>query len=148
MTKILIVEDEKPIANLIDWNLSASGYSCTRAYDGLTAADLIAEHSYDLVLLDIMLPGIDGYELLGQIKPTGTPVIFITAKGSVQDRVQGLRAGERAMLARHIDSEPVGKVLHSLDIAQAVVPHQEGEDVSLGLAAEAVVDLLCLAHVE
>ena len=93
MTKILIVEDEKPIANLIDWNLSASGYSCTRAYDGLTAADLIAEHNYDLVLLDIMLPGIDGYELLGQIKPTGTPVIFITAKGSVQDRVQGLRAG-------------------------------------------------------
>ena len=93
MTKILIVEDEKPIANLIDWNLSASGYSCTRAYDGNTAADLIAEHNYDLVLLDIMLPGIDGYELLRQIKPTGTPVIFITAKGSVQDRVQGLRAG-------------------------------------------------------
>ena len=45
MTKILIVEDEKPIANLIDWNLSASGYSCTRAYDGNTAADLIAEHN-------------------------------------------------------------------------------------------------------
>ena len=43
MTKILIVEDEKPIANLIDWNLSASGYSCTRAYDGNTAADLIAD---------------------------------------------------------------------------------------------------------
>lgn len=93
MTKILIVEDERPIANLIDWNLSACGYQCSRAYDGLTAADLIAEHTYDLVLLDIMLPGIDGYELLRQIKPTGTPVIFITAKGSVTDRVQGLRAG-------------------------------------------------------
>lgn len=93
MTKILIVEDERPIANLIDWNLSASGYQCTRAYDSNTAADLIMEHSYDLVLLDIMLPGINGYELLRQIKPTGTPVIFITAKGSVQDRVQGLRAG-------------------------------------------------------
>ena len=93
MTKILIVEDERPIANLVDWNLSASGYQCTRAYDGNAAADLIMEHSYDLVLLDIMLPGINGYELLRQIKPTGTPVIFITAKGSVQDRVQGLRAG-------------------------------------------------------
>lgn len=93
MTKILIVEDERPIANLIDWNLSACGYQCSRAYDGLAAADLIAEHTYDLVLLDIMLPGIDGYELLRQIKPTGTPVIFITAKGSVTDRVQGLRAG-------------------------------------------------------
>lgn len=93
MTKILIVEDERPIANLIDWNLSACGYQCSRVYDGLEAADLIAEHTYDLILLDIMLPGANGYELLRQIKPTGTPVIFITAKGSVADRVQGLRAG-------------------------------------------------------
>lgn len=93
MTKILIVEDERPISNLIDWNLSACGYSCTRVYDGLAAADILAEHDFDLVLLDIMLPGIDGYELLRQIKPTGTPVIFITAKGTVADRVQGLRAG-------------------------------------------------------
>ena len=93
MIRILIVEDEKPIANLIDWNLPSCGYACQKAYDGLTAADLILENTYDLVLLDIMLPGIDGYSLLEQIKPTGTPVIFLTAKGSVADRVQGLRAG-------------------------------------------------------
>ena len=93
MIRILIVEDEKPIANLIDWNLTSCGYACQKAYDGLTAADLILENTYDLVLLDIMLPGIDGYSLLEQIKPTGTPVIFLTAKGSVADRVQGLRAG-------------------------------------------------------
>ena len=83
MIRILIVEDERPISNLIDWNLTSYGYSCQKAYDGLTAADLITEHTYDLVLLDIMLPGIDGYSLLEQI----------TAKGSVADRVQGLRAG-------------------------------------------------------
>ena len=94
MIRILIVEDERPIANLIDWNLTSYGYSCQKAYDGLTAADLITEHTYDLVLLDIMLPGIDGYSLLEQIKPTGTPVIFLTAKGSVADRVQGLRREE------------------------------------------------------
>ena len=93
MIRILIVEDEKAIANLIDWNLTSCGYACQKAYDGLTAADLILESTYDLVLLDIMLPGIDGYSLLEQIKPTGTPVIFLTAKGSVADRVQGLRAG-------------------------------------------------------
>ena len=93
MIRILIVEDEKPIANLIDWNLTSCGYACQKAYDGLTAADLILENTYDLVLLDIMLPGIDGYSLLEQIKPTGTPVIFLTAKGSVAERVQGLRAG-------------------------------------------------------
>lgn len=93
MTKVLIVEDEKPIANLIDWNLTACGYTCTRAYDGTTAADLIQEHTYDLILLDVMLPGIDGFTLMEQIKPTGMPVIFITAKSSVADRVHGLRAG-------------------------------------------------------
>ena len=93
MIKILIVEDEKPIADLIDWNLSAMGYQCEKVYDGLAGADLIEENCYDLVLLDIMLPGADGYELLQQLRPTGTPVIFITAKGSVEDRVQGLRAG-------------------------------------------------------
>lgn len=93
MTKILIVEDEKPIANLIDWNLTACGYQCSSVHDGLAAADLLQEHTYDLILLDIMLPGVDGYALLEQIKPTKTPVIFITAKGSVADRVQGLRAG-------------------------------------------------------
>ena len=93
MIRILIVEDEKPIANLIDWNLTSCGYACQKAYDGLTPADLILENTYDLVLLGIMLPRIDGYSLLEQIKPTGTPVIFLTAKGSVADRVQGLRAG-------------------------------------------------------
>ena len=68
MIRILIVEDERPIANLIDWNLTSYGYSCQKAYDGLTAANLITEHTYDLVLLDIMLPGIDGYSLLEQIQ--------------------------------------------------------------------------------
>ena len=91
--RILIVEDEKPIANLIDLNLSSCGYQCTCVYDGLAAADLLEENTFDLILLDIMLPGANGFELMDQIRPTGTPVIFITARGSVADRVQGLRAG-------------------------------------------------------
>ncbi len=93
MIRILIVEDEKPIANLINWNLSGCGYHCECAYDGLTAGDLIVENPYDLILLDIMLPGTDGFELMEQIRPSKTPVIFITAKSSVEDRVRGLRAG-------------------------------------------------------
>ncbi len=91
--KVLIVEDEKAIANLIRLNLSACGYQCTVLHDGLAAADLLERESFDLALLDIMLPGADGYELLEQIRPTGTPVIFITAMSSVADRVKGLRAG-------------------------------------------------------
>ncbi len=91
--KILIVEDEKAIANLIDMNLTACGYQCVTVGDGMAAADMIEETTFDLILLDIMLPGANGFELMEQIRPTGTPVIFITALGSVNDRVQGLRAG-------------------------------------------------------
>lgn len=93
MTKILIAEDEKPISDLIKMSLLCEGYSCTCAYDGREAADLIENESFDLVLLDIMLPEIDGYELLSYVKQYDMPVIFITAKSGVQDRVKGLRAG-------------------------------------------------------
>lgn len=93
MVKILVVEDEQAISNLICMNLTDAGYSCTCAYDGMTAADYIEEKSFDLILLDIMLPEVDGYELLEYIKPTGTPVIFITAKAGLQDRVKGLTLG-------------------------------------------------------
>ena len=93
MLSILIVEDEQAIANLIDINLSDEGYRCTCAYDGKQGADLIEKESYDLILLDIMLPEINGYELLEYVKPTGTPVIFMTAMGAVPDRIKGLKLG-------------------------------------------------------
>lgn len=90
---ILIVEDDEAIANLINISLSAEGYECTVATDGMEGADRIEEGSYDLILLDIMLPEIDGYELLEYVKPLGTPVIFMTAKAGVQDRIKGLKLG-------------------------------------------------------
>lgn len=93
MNKILIVEDEEAISSLIEMSLVRAGYRCETADDGLVAADKIEENVYDLVLLDVMLPGLDGYELMDYLRPTGTPVIFITAKGSLGDRVKGLRLG-------------------------------------------------------
>jgi DNA-binding response OmpR family regulator len=93
MLNILIVEDEQAIANLIYVNLSDEGYRCTCAFDGKQGADLIEKENFDLILLDIMLPEIDGYELLEYIKPMRTPVIFITAKGAVGDRIKGLKLG-------------------------------------------------------
>ncbi len=93
MNRILIVEDEVPIAKLIEMNLSRTGYACTVAHDGLAAADLVEAQDFDLALLDIMLPGLDGYELLDYLRPMGTPVIFITAKGALGDRVKGLHLG-------------------------------------------------------
>lgn len=93
MIKILVVEDERPISDLIRMNLEDAGYQCTCALDGLTAADILETNTFDLVLLDIMLPKVDGYELFEYIKPTGTPVIFLTAKAGLNDRVKGLNLG-------------------------------------------------------
>ena len=93
MIKILVVEDEKAISDLIKMNLEDAGYACTCAYDGMAAADLLEEHTYDLILLDIMLPKVDGYELLEYIRPLGIPVIFLTAKADLKDRVKGLTLG-------------------------------------------------------
>ena len=93
MVRILVVEDEQAISNLIAVNLRKAGYACDCVYDGMSAADALEEGAYDLVLLDVMLPEVDGYELMGYIAPLGIPVIFLTAKASVADRVKGLRLG-------------------------------------------------------
>ena len=89
MTKILIVEDEEHISNLIAMALSPLGYICETANDGENGADMIEQNRYDLILLDVMLPGIDGFELIEYIENYNTPVIFITAKNSVADKVRG-----------------------------------------------------------
>ena len=93
MIKILVVEDEQPISNLIKLSLKKAGYFCDCVFDGEAAADKIDETAYDLILLDVMLPKADGFELLEYIRPLGIPVIFITAKSAVEDRVKGLRMG-------------------------------------------------------
>ncbi len=93
MIKILVVEDERAISDLIKINLIDSGYDVCCVYDGLAAADILETNTFDLILLDIMLPNIDGYELLSYIRPLKIPVIFITAKASLDDRVKGLMLG-------------------------------------------------------
>ena len=93
MRPVLIAEDEKPIADLIELTLTSAGYPCEQVNDGEAAADRIAERDYELAVLDIMLPKVDGYELLGYLQSTGTPVIFVTAKTALRDRVRGLNLG-------------------------------------------------------
>ncbi|MBU5426924.1 response regulator transcription factor [Tissierella pigra] len=93
MIRILIVEDEKPISDLIRMNLFEAGYFCDCAFDGMTAINMLDENKYDLILLDILLPEVDGYEVMEYVKPLDVPVIFLTAKASVDDRVKGLKLG-------------------------------------------------------
>lgn len=103
MIKILIVDDEKPICDLIDLNLSAAGYHCTAVQDGIAALEKIENGRYDLILLDVMLPGVDGYDIMEYIRPLKIPVIFITARYEVKDRVRGLKLGADDYLVKPFD---------------------------------------------
>ena len=93
MIRILIVEDDEAIANLLRMNLMKSGYECEMAEDGEKAADLLEVNFYDLVILDIMLPKMNGSEVLEYAKSLEIPVIFLTAMGETVQRVRGLRMG-------------------------------------------------------
>ena len=103
MVTILAVDDERSIAELLRLSLTQAGYECVCAYDGVEAANRIEKESFDLILLDIMLPGIDGFELMDYIRSTGIPVIFLTAKNAVSDRVKGLRMGAEDYMVKPFD---------------------------------------------
>lgn len=103
MIKILIVEDEEPIANLIRMNLVKAGYQCEIASDGEEAANIIQERTFDLMLLDIMLPKLNGYEVLEYAKAVDIPVIFLTAMGETQQKVKGLKMGAEDYIAKPFD---------------------------------------------
>ncbi len=92
--KILIVEDEEPIAKMIQMNLMAANYDTQIYNDGLETAEALKEdNQYDLALLDVMLPGMDGFELLKVMKSYDIPVIFLTARDDLLSKVQGLKGG-------------------------------------------------------
>jgi len=93
MARILIVEDEEPIRELVKLNLKFAGYEVVEAKDGLAGALALEQEKLDLALLDIMLPGLDGYRLLPIAGAKQIPVIMLTAKDSLKDKVQGLNMG-------------------------------------------------------
>ena len=93
--RILVVEDERDLNRILVKTLSAEGYSADACYDGVEALEYLAGAEYDVVMLDVMMPRMDGMELLHRMRSAGndTPVILLTAKDSVPDRVRGLDAG-------------------------------------------------------
>ena len=92
MAKILIAEDEKAINILIKKNLELVGHECVSVFDGEAVFDELEKMSFDLILLDIMLPKLDGFQVLDELKGQ-IPVIFLTAKSAIEDRVKGLELG-------------------------------------------------------
>lgn len=100
---ILIVEDDPAISRLIESNLLVAGYEPVCAMDGRQALDAISAHHFDLALCDIMLPELDGFELLPYMQERNIPVIYVSAKADVQSRVQGLRLGAEDYLVKPFD---------------------------------------------
>lgn len=98
MASILIVEDEKPINELVKRNLQLVGHQCTPVYDGIAALSALENETYDLIILDIMLPGLDGFEVIRHVKQT--PVIFLTAKDNLADRIKGFSLGADDYLSK------------------------------------------------
>mgnify|MGYP002548884466 CR=1 FL=1 len=155
--RILIVEDEKNIVDILSFNLSKEGYETLEAYDGEAALQLALEQNPDLILLDIMLPGEDGLEILSRLKASEVtkeiPVIMVTAKGAEYDKVMGLDCGAddyitkpfgmmefiarvRAVLRRAGKEEKENDVLETGDLQIQVKQHQvlaKGEKVTLTL---------------
>ena len=100
---ILIVEDDPAISRLIESNLLVAGYEPVCALDGRQALDVISAQHFDLALCDIMLPELDGFELLPYMQERNIPVIYVSAKADVQSRVQGLRLGAEDYLVKPFD---------------------------------------------
>lgn len=137
MARILIVEDEKAINDLIRRNLTLVGHECEQVYNGLDAIELVSSRPFDLVILDIMLPGASGYEVIGEIKDT--PVIFLTAKAKLEDRLTGLRLGADDYIVKPFEMleliERVNAVLRRTMAEQTVF---EFDDISVDLVGKRV----------
>ena len=92
--RILVVEDDIDISESITINLELSGYDYTALYDGMEAREhLAADHSYDLALLDVMLPGLNGFELMEDVQKYNIPALYLTAKADLPSRIKGLKGG-------------------------------------------------------
>lgn len=109
MQRILIIEDESDIAELIAFNLKRKGHETLIALDGIAGIEMALEHKPDLVILDLMLPGRDGYEVLREFRNDSrtrtVPVLMLTARSQVEDRIKGLEAGADDYLTKPFSSK-------------------------------------------
>ena len=120
MARILIVEDEEKIARFVTLELEHEGYQVEHAADGRTAVDLALERDYDLILLDVLLPQLNGMEVLRRVrKHKDVPVIMVTARDAVMDKVAGLDAGADDYLTKPFSLMELAPILALLSEKRA-----------------------------
>lgn len=140
MIHILIVEDEKPISDLLRLGMSKAGYQCTCVYDGLHAADVLEKEQFDLILLDVMLPHMDGFELMEYIRELEIPVVFLTAKASLNDKVKGLKLGAEDYIVKPFEMlEVLVRIEGILRRHGKLETHIQVEDLEINTSAMTVL---------
>ena len=114
--KILVIEDEKLLAESIKTLLTAKGFEVEAVYDGVTGAEYAELGIYDLLILDVMMPGMDGYQVARTVrsKRCATPILMLTAKSSLEDRIEGLNAGADYYLTKPFDSRELLACINAL----------------------------------
>ena len=114
--KILIVEDEVLLANSLKTLLEKKGFTVEVAYDGETGKDYAETGVYDLLILDVMMPRLNGYELARQVRAErcATPILMLTAKGELEDRIEGLNAGADYYLTKPFDTRELLACINAL----------------------------------
>ena len=114
--KILIIEDEVLLADSLKELMIQKGYEADTAYDGITGEEYAELGIYDLIILDVMLPGMDGYEVAKQLrmKHLGTPILMLTARSELEDRVEGLNSGADYYLTKPFDARELLACVHAL----------------------------------
>ena len=134
--KILVVDDEKPISDIVKYNLENEGYEVITAFDGQEALDKVEEDDPDLILLDLMLPVIDGLEVARTIRKTkDTPIIMLTAKDTEIDKVIGLELGADDYMIKPFETKElvarVKAVLRRYHLPQsAITPNESSKCVT------------------
>ena len=114
--KILIIEDEKLLANSIKTLLTRKGFEVECVYDGKTGAEYAELGVYDLLILDVMMPGMDGYQVAREVRARrcATPILMLTARSGVEDRINGLNAGADYYLTKPFDTRELLACIHAL----------------------------------
>ena len=114
--KILIIEDEKLLADSLKQLLEGKGFEVEVAYDGETGEEYAELGIYDLLILDVMMPGMDGYQVARQVraKRITTSILMLTARGDVEDRIQGLKAGADYYLTKPFDTRELLACINTL----------------------------------
>jgi DNA-binding response OmpR family regulator len=150
--KILIVEDDELIANLIDHNLRLEGFETIVCHDGIRAIEICNNNKLDLIVLDIMLPGMDGFHVCKELQDKYIPIIMLTAKNDISDKLAGLEAGADDYIVKPFDSRElvarIKTVFRRLDRASGRTKGKESNNNSSILTIDQESRMVFIGNME